>query len=208
MSARSLEHPGFARLYSRVSRWLDVHGGDAYRTRLLSPLSGRVVEIGAGNGLNFAHYPSTVNQVLAIEPESRLRAEAVRAAAGSRVPVHVVSGRAEQLPLPDGGVDGAVLSLVLCSIEDRAAALAEIRRSLRPGGIVRFYEHVRSAQPVVARFQDGFAPVWKRLAGGCRFNQDAVAVLRAAGFVIADLDRFPFAGATHVLGTASAGQPH
>lgn len=202
MTAHDLQHPVFARLYSLISRRLDRQGGDEYRRRLLAPLSGHVVEVGAGNGLNFAHYPTTVASVLAIEPESRLRAEAIRAASSAPVPVHVVGARAEQLPVGDDQVDGAVLSLVLCSIADRDSALAELRRVLKPGGLVRFYEHVRSPRPAVGALQDAITPVWSRFAGGCHLNRDATAALEASGFEVTDMDRFGFAGVTHVLGTA------
>jgi ubiquinone/menaquinone biosynthesis C-methylase UbiE len=208
MTAHSLQHPCFARLYSRVSRQLDAHGGRAYRQRLLAPLSGQIVEVGAGNGLNFSQYPAAVTRVVAVEPESRLRADALRAALHAPVPVHVVSGRAERLPLHDGRADGAVLSLVLCSIDDRAAALAELHRVLRPGGLVRFYEHVRSPRPVVGMMQDTITPVWSWFAGGCRLNRDAEACLRGAGFALTDVDRFAFAGVTHVLGTATVSGPN
>lgn len=202
MSPHTLEHPCFARVYSQVSRRLDRRGGSAYRRRLLAPLAGQVIEVGAGNGLNFAHYPPAVHKVLAVEPETRLRDEARRAVASAPVPVFMVSGRAEQLPLADHRADGAVLSLVLCSVSDRQVALAELRRVLKPGGILRFYEHVRSPRATVGVMQDAIAPVWSRCAGGCRLNQDAEAVIRGAGFEISDVDRFGFAGVTHVLGTA------
>jgi ubiquinone/menaquinone biosynthesis C-methylase UbiE len=204
MSLHKLEHPNFARVYSRISRWLDRHGGSEHRRRLVAPLAGRVIEVGAGNGLNFAHYPETVTLVLAVEPESRLRAEARRAASSARVPVGIVSARAEQLPVPDNHFDGAVLSLVLCSIADRQAALAELRRAVRPGGFVRFYEHVRSPRPAVGRAQDVITPVWSQFAGGCHLNWDARMAIRLAGFSITDVEQFTFAGVTHVLGTAQA----
>ena len=199
---RPLQHPYFARLYSRVSRRLDSYGGSRHRRRLVAPLAGRVIEVGAGNGLNFAHYPETVTRVLAVEPESRLRAEARRAAASAPVVIDIVSARAEQLPVPDNQFDGAVLSLVLCSIADRQAALAELRRVVRRGGLVRFYEHVRSPRPMVGRAQDVITPVWSLFAGGCHLDRDAGAAIRAAGFSITDVDEFTFAGVTHILGTA------
>ncbi|HEX6232864.1 MAG TPA: class I SAM-dependent methyltransferase [Jiangellaceae bacterium] len=207
MSRSNLEHPCFARLYSRVGRWLVLHGGSRHRQRLLAPLTGRIIEVGAGNGLNFAYYPATVTRVLAVEPESRLRSEARRAAASAPVGVDVVGGRAEQLPVRSDVFDGAVLSLVLCSIADRQAALAELRRVIRPGGLVRFYEHVRSPSPVVGRIQDVITPVWSQFAGGCQLNRDAAAALRAAGLSITDVDQFTFAGVTHVLGTAHTDNP-
>jgi ubiquinone/menaquinone biosynthesis C-methylase UbiE len=197
-----LQHPCFARLYSRVSRWLDHRGGSEHRQRLVAPLSGRVIEVGAGNGLNFPHYPRSVTSVLALEPEARLGAEALRSAPAAPVPVRMVSARAEQLPVADDRFDGAVLSLVMCSVADPARALAELRRVVRPGGTIRFYEHVRSPRPAVGAVQDVVTPVWSAGAGGCHLNRDTIATIRAAGFEITALDRFTFAGVTHVLGTA------
>lgn len=204
MSRQTLQHPYFARLYSRVSRWLDMRGGSEYRQRLVAPLTGRMIEVGAGNGLNFAHYPETVTRVLAVEPETRLRAECRRAAASAPVVIDVVSARAEQLPTRDDIFDAAVLSLVLCSITNPQAALAELHRVVRPGGLVRFYEHVRSPRPAISRAQNVITPVWSRFAGGCRLNRDARAAMQAAGFSITEVDQFTFAGVTHVLGTAHA----
>jgi SAM-dependent methyltransferase len=197
-----LQHPRFARAYEWISRWEDEHGGIENRRRLLAPLTGTVVEVGAGNGRNFAHYPPAVTLVVAVEPEARLREHATRRAESAAVPVTVVPGRAERLPGGDGEYNGAVLSLVLCSIADPAAALGEVRRVLRPGGSLRFYEHVRSQRRLTALVEDAVTPVWSRLAGGCHLNRDTATTIRAAGFEIVELDRFAFSGVSHILGTA------
>jgi ubiquinone/menaquinone biosynthesis C-methylase UbiE len=201
-SLADLQHPWFARAYERISRWEDEHGGVEHRRRLLAPLAGFVIEVGAGNGRNFAHYPQTVESVVAVEPEASLRELARRAAGAAPVPVSVVAARSEGLPGSDGHYDAAVLSLVLCSIADPAAALAEVRRVLRPGGMLRFYEHVRSQQRLGAVVQDAVTPVWSRVAGGCHLNRDTAATIRAAGFDIVEMQRFPFSGVPHILGTA------
>lgn len=198
----TLQHPWFGRVYPRVSRWLDRRGGSDLRARLLAPLSGRVIEVGSGNGLNFAHYPASVTSVLAIEPEALLRSEAESAARSTLSQVNIVSARAEQLPVTDDSFDAAVLSLVLCSIADPGRALAELRRVVIPGGLIRFYEHVRSAQPIIGVVEDIVTPLWSAFAAGCHLNRDAPAIIEAAGFEITELERFPFAGVTHVLGTA------
>lgn len=197
-----LQHPRFARAYEWISRWEDEHGGIELRRRLLAPLAGTVIEVGAGNGRNFAHYPPAVTSVVAVEPEARLREQATRRAEAAAAPVRVVPGRAERLPGGDGEYDAAVLSLVLCSIADPAAALGEVGRVLRPGGTLRFYEHVRSQRRGAALVQDVVTPVWSRLGGGCHLNRDTAATIRAAGFEIVELDRFPFSGVSHILGTA------
>ena len=129
-------------MYPKAAARADRRGAREHRRRLLAGLSGRVLELGAGNGLNFAHYPATVTEVVAIEPEPNLRAAAKAAAQNAGVTVTVQPGTADRLPLEDGEVDAAVASLVLCSVPDQASALAALHRVLRPGGELRFYEHV------------------------------------------------------------------
>ena len=153
------------------------------RERLLAGLSGRVIEIGAGNGLNFAHYPGTVSEVVAIEPERLLRQLAVEAALRAEVPVDVVPGAAEALPVKSEAFDAAVISLVLCSVRDVPRALGEMRRVLRPGGEVRFFEHGRGGGPAMRFTQRALdRTVWPRLSGGCHLARDPIAALREAGF--------------------------
>ncbi|WP_433517141.1 class I SAM-dependent methyltransferase [Nonomuraea sp. CA-143628] len=204
----AFQHPRFARMYERLSAEAERHGMTGLRRRLLSGLSGRVVEVGAGNGLNFPHYPPQVSEVVAIEPEDRLRALGERAAALAPVPVTVVRGHGGSLPYEAGSFDAAVVSLVLCSVPDSGVLLAELRRVLKPGGELRFFEHVRSANPVRGVLQDLITPLWRLVAGDCRPNRDTGAAIREAGFVIEDSDRFthkatPKAPAlTHILGRA------
>ncbi|MEV5893704.1 class I SAM-dependent methyltransferase [Nonomuraea fuscirosea] len=123
------------------------------RRELLAGLSGEVVEVGAGHGVNFAHYPAEVARVVAVEPEPRLREQAEAAAADAAVAVEVVSGVADRLPVADHGVDAVVFCLVLCSLPNVAAALAEARRVLKPGGQIRFLEHGRADTRGLARAQ-------------------------------------------------------
>ncbi|MEV6738014.1 class I SAM-dependent methyltransferase [Streptomyces sp. NPDC051104] len=180
----SVHHPIFARSYARLSVAAETRLGlGAVRDRLLAGLSGRVIEIGAGNGLNFAHYPGTVSEVVAIEPERLLRHRAVEAALRADVPVDVVPGAAEALPVKSEAFDAAVLSLVLCSVRDVSRALGEVRRVLRPGGTLRFYEHGAGGGPVMRYAQRALdRTVWPPLSGGCHLSRDPVAALRAAGF--------------------------
>jgi ubiquinone/menaquinone biosynthesis C-methylase UbiE len=204
----AFQHPRFARMYERISRESERRGTAAHRDRALAGLAGRVIEIGAGNGLNFAHYPNTVTEVLAVEPEDRLRALAEQAATHAPVPVRVVPAHADALPTEDATFDAAVASLVLCSVPQAAGALAEIRRVLVPGGELRFFEHVRSAQPLLGLLQDVITPVWSAAAGGCHPNRDTAAAIQAAGFHLERSDRFCYAplrfipAHAHILGRA------
>lgn len=204
-------HPVFSRIYLRASRAMDRRGGAEHRQRLLADLAGRVIEVGAGNGLNFPHYPPEVTEVLAVEPEPRLRAAAQQAAGDAPVPVQVVGGLAGALPADDNAFDAGVASLVLCSVEDQSSALAELYRVIRPGGQLRFYEHVAAERSKVLRTAQKAvdATLWPRLFGGCHTGRDTVAAIVEAGFIVEDLDRFRFPAAgppqpasPHVLGRA------
>ncbi len=188
-----VRHPIFARLYARFSADEEAKGGAELRDELLAGLAGRVVEVGAGHGLNFAHFPIAVTEVVAIEPEPHLRELASEAAARAPVPVTLVDGVADSLPLPDASCDAAVCSLVLCSVADPDAALAEVRRVLRPGGGLRFYEHVLADTPGLARVQRVINVAHPLLAGGCHITRDTEAAIERAGFEIVRIRRFRFA---------------
>ncbi|WP_149182970.1 class I SAM-dependent methyltransferase [Streptomyces sp. TRM49041] len=181
-----VHHPVFARFYARVSVLADAKGGvAALRREMLDGLAGRVVEVGAGNGLNFPYYPPAVSEVVAIEPERLLRRLAVEAGMRAGVPVDVVPGAAEALPVKSEAFDGAVTSLVLCSVRDVPRSLAELRRVLKPGGELRFFEHGRAPGRVLAATQRGLdLTVWPRLFGGCHTSRDPLSAIEAAGFEI------------------------
>ena len=206
-----VSHPIFARVYASVSPGMDQGGVAEHRRRLLAGLTGRVIEVGAGNGLNFAHYPPEVTGVLAVEPELHLRTLAQRNAARAPVPVEVVDGVAEQLPAGEATFDAAVATLMLCSVADQQTALREMYRVLRPGGQLRFFEHVRADRPALAHVQSVLdATVWPTLCGGCHVSRDTAAAIRNAGFTIERLDRFrfpdtrrPLPSSPHILGVAS-----
>jgi SAM-dependent methyltransferase len=206
-----VHHPLFARYYARASVAAETRlGMRAIRDRLLSGLSGRVIEIGAGNGLTVARYPRTVSEVVAIEPERRLRQLAVENALRADVPVDVVPGAAEALPVKSEAFDAEELSLVLCSVRDVPRALSEIRRVLRPGGVVRFFEHGRGGGAAMHFTQRALdRTLWPPLSGGCHLARDPVAALREAGFELGPYRRLlmPETGPTLptsycVLGTA------
>ena len=181
------------------------------RDRLLQGLTGRVLELGSGNGINFSHYPSTVTEVVAIEPEPYLRARAERAAADAPVPVRVQPGLAGELGFEAESFDAAVCSLVLCSVPDQRAALDDLHRSLRKGGELRFLEHVRGERPGKVRVQRGLdrSGLWPAMAGGCHCSRDTVAAVRQAGFEVEQVRQIDFGPAwlatnPHVMGVARA----
>jgi ubiquinone/menaquinone biosynthesis C-methylase UbiE len=205
VDAQAHNHPFFARFWKLVAPGA-MSSRD--RTELLAGLRGEVIEVGAGTGVNFAHYPSAVTRVIAVEPEPHLRAEAAKAAAHAPVPVEVVDGTAESLPVDDATRDGAVCSLVLCSVTDQAAALAELRRVLRPGGELRFYEHVvahRERPAALQRWLDR-SGIWPQFGAGCHVSRDTLTAIEASGLALERQRRFmsglgPFA-LPHIAGVA------
>lgn len=208
-AAEEVHHPLFARVYMAMSSGRRNKGEDGHRKRMLAGLSGKVIEVGAGNGLNFRLYPETVKKVLAVEPEPRLREAAEEEAREAPVEIEVVPGVAGSLPAEDGSQDAAVASLVLCTVPDQAQALGELRRVLKPGGELRFYEHVASRRPLpsrVQRFAD--ATFWPRIGGGCHMSRDTTGAIEDAGFEIESIERFPFSPSfavpslPHILGVA------
>ena len=206
---KTIRHPVFARCYARVSQGMERQGIADRRRVLLGGLSGRVIEVGAGNGLNFGHYPPGVTEVVAVEPEPYLRQLAADAARQAAVPIQVVDGTADQLPGSDGAFDAGVASLVLCSVADQARALAELRRVIRPGGELRFMEHARADTSGLARMQRLVDPVWPLVGGGCHASRDTLAAIHTAGFEVEQVERFrfpesriPSPTAPHILGIA------
>ena len=180
-----------------------------HRHELLAGANGKVIELGAGAGANFPHYPEGVLEIVAVEPEPYLRARAVTAAGGAIAPVRVVDAVADRLPFEDASFDVAVSSLVLCSVADQSAALAELHRVLRPGGELRFYEHVRATDRRRASAQRVLDVVWPYLGGGCHASRDTLQAIEEAGFGIEHVRRFVFrpcllAAPTspHVIGVA------
>jgi ubiquinone/menaquinone biosynthesis C-methylase UbiE len=209
-TATDLPRKRFARAYPKMAAAAEERGAAEHRRCLLEGLHGRVIEIGAGHGLSFPHYPEEVTEVVALEPEPTLRAQAEAAADDAPVPVDVLAGVADALPVEDAGFDAAVSSLVLCSVPDQQAALDEIHRVLRPGGELHFYEHViPNCQPKRTLLQlADHSGLWPKIAGGCHPARDTTAAITRAGFEIETIDRFGFAPGRfdpvipHILGIA------
>jgi ubiquinone/menaquinone biosynthesis C-methylase UbiE len=159
--------------------WLgELMGMRRRRRSLLTMARGRVVEIGAGTGLNAAHYPAGLDELILTEPEPGMRRALQRRAEGALV----LDAPAERLPLEDASVDTVVSTLVLCTVPDPDAALREITRVLRPGGQLLFIEHVRSSSRLVATYQDVMVRPWRAFAGGCVCNRTTLELLRTNGF--------------------------
>jgi SAM-dependent methyltransferase len=185
-------------------------GAIELRRRLLAGLRGRVLDVGAGDGRSFEHYGPGVTSVLAVEPDATAGVKAAERARSAAVPIKVVEGVAEALPAADGAYDAAVVMGLLCSVPEPAAALAELRRVLAPGGELRFWEHVRSEQVLFRGFQRAVdALFWTRALGGCETTRDTEAAIRDAGFQMVALDRgfhsssvLTITSAPYILGVA------
>jgi SAM-dependent methyltransferase len=159
-------------------------GLDPWRARATAGLSGRVVEVGFGSGLNLVHYPPEVDVVLAVEPARTARRMAERRMEAAAVAVEHVGLDGQDIPLEDGSCDGALFTFTLCTIPDPGRALAEVHRVLRAGGRVRFLEHGLSPDPEVERWQRRLEPLQRRLADGCHLTRQPSGLVADAGFVV------------------------
>jgi SAM-dependent methyltransferase len=200
----------FARLLARTLERAEEKGNAEHRRETLAGIRGRVIEVGAGIGTNFRHYPPGVEEVVASEPDPYLRGRAEEAAAEAPVRVTVSAGAAEDLPFPDAAFDVGVASLVLCSVRDPERVLRELFRVIRPGGELRYYEHVRSNRPGFAAMQRTLDRAGvPRLIGNDHCARKTDHLIREAGFAVEEERRFPFRPAAiafpmtpHVLGRA------
>jgi ubiquinone/menaquinone biosynthesis C-methylase UbiE len=169
----------FAVLYDPFLALGERAGLGRERAELLREARGRVLEIGAGTGLNVVHYPAGLSELILAEPDEAMSARLVRRANGRAT---VIPAAAEDLPLGDASVDTVVSTLVLCTVEDPVAALGEIRRVLRHDGQLLLIEHVRSDVRWRAALQRLLRRPWRGFARGCRCDQPTAELLRAAGF--------------------------
>jgi ubiquinone/menaquinone biosynthesis C-methylase UbiE len=158
-----------------------------YRRRAVGLAQGRVLEIGAGSGLNLPFYGAPVREILALEPAQRLIAMAQRSA-GAAVPVKFVEGSAEAIPLDDNSIDTIVTTWTLCTIPRAGVALSEMRRVLKPNGGLLFVEHGLAPEERVRWWQDRLTPLWRRISGGCHLNRPIPAMIESSGFRLERLE--------------------
>ena len=179
----------FARYLERRERERPDPVANELRRRVLAGLCGRVLEVGCGDGRSFEHYPTSVAQLVAVEPDPSARAVAVERAHATDVPIDVIEGTAEALPAKEGAFASVVSMGVLCTVPDPITALAEIRRVLEPSGELRFWEHVRSSRLLLRLLQRSLDAVfWTRALGGCQTTRDTAAAIATSGFEFVWLD--------------------
>jgi SAM-dependent methyltransferase len=199
----------FARIYDPFLAWGERAGMRQLRRRVLAPARGRVLEIGAGTGLNLPLYPAAVASLTLTEPDPAMAAKLRGGRAAQARSAEVVEAPAEDLPFEDGAFDTVVSTLVLCTVDDQPGALAEIRRVLAPGGTLLFLEHVRADGGALERWQDRLHGPWHAFGYGCHCNRDTEAGIAAAGFAVDRLEhgrwrRMPPIVAPLIMGAARA----
>jgi ubiquinone/menaquinone biosynthesis C-methylase UbiE len=170
----------FAATYDRLMARTEQRGLRAQRAELLAQARGATLELGAGTGLNLAHYPSAVTELVLSEPDEFMGARLRQRVAAADRAAEVVVASGERLPFPDERFDTVAATLILCTAPDPAGVLAEVARVLRPGGRFLFLEHVRSEDRRLARWQDRLAPLWPYVADGCVCNRTTLATLEAS----------------------------
>jgi len=175
------------------------------RQRVCDGLQGQVVEVGFGSGLNVPYYPAAVTGVAAIEPADTGWKLAGKRLAGTEIPVERTGVDGQSLPLPDASCDAALSTFTLCTIPDVAAALAEVRRVLKPGAALHFLEHGLAPDESVRRWQHRLEPMQKRVFGGCHLTRPIADLLTGAGFTITDIDVFYEKAAPKPLAAYSLG---
>lgn len=199
-----------ARLYEPFL-WLGEKAGFwRWRQRLVSGVSGSVMELGAGTGLNLPYYPSGLERLVLVEPEVHKAKVLGGKTPPAGVNPEIIRAPGETLPFEDDTFETVILTLVLCTVDDPEGTAAEIRRVLKPDGRFLFIEHVRSDRPRLGRFQDRMESPWRKLADGCRCNRRTVPMLEASGFkveIAAEMDKLPMFPLTRpiVSGTARPG---
>ena len=177
----------FALTYDRINRPAETAGLSQERQKLLAQASGETIEIGAGTGLNLAHYPAAVTRLVLTEPDRYMARRLHRRVAAIRPDAEVLGAPAAQLPFPDASFDTVVVTFVLCSVPDPGAALTEIARVLRPGGRLLFAEHGRSEDPALAARQDRRPMSYKLI--GCHPNRATLDTITSSPLRVEDIRR-------------------
>jgi ubiquinone/menaquinone biosynthesis C-methylase UbiE len=177
-------------LLPRITHWVCTSSpARKQRQKVVPRAHGRVLELGAGSGLNLEFYnPGKVEHLFALEPSTEMWAIAQREKDLSRLEMEFLNGVAEEIPLDDNAVDCIVTTFTMCTIAHLPAAFEEMRRVLKPGGTLLFSEHGLAPDASVRRWQNLMNPAWKRLAGGCHLNRDIPELIKSGGFTFQDLD--------------------
>jgi ubiquinone/menaquinone biosynthesis C-methylase UbiE len=190
-STPSAESPAWARGFAAVYDpflWLGERAGArTLRKELLGQARGRTIEIGSGTGLNLAHYPNDLDELVLAEPDAAMRSRLEKRLHHSNRRVRIIDAPAERLPFSDASVDTVVSTFVLCTVDAPDLALDEIVRVLRPDGQFLFLEHVQSASPTLAAWQNRLAEPWCRFARGCRCNRATAHLITASGLMLDDI---------------------
>lgn len=174
----------FAGIYEPFLWAGELAGMRSRRRDLLALARGRTLELGSGTGLNLPYYPGDLDELILTEPAAPMRARLEKAARRGTRTVTILDAPAERLPVDDASLDTVVSTLVLCTVDQPAVVLDEIKRVLRPGGRLLFLEHVRADSAWLAAWQDRLERPWRRLAEGCRCNRATEQLIEAAGFSI------------------------
>jgi len=179
----------FSVVYDRGMRATEEAGLRDMRRELLVAARGRVLEVGAGTGVNLSLYPEAIESLTLTEPDPHMTGRLRDKLGDSGRTAELIEAPAEELPFPDDSFDTVVVTLVLCTVPDQPAALGEIARVLKPSGQLLFLEHVRSHDPSLAKWQDRLEGPWRFLGDGCHCNRDTVSAINGAGFQLGDVDR-------------------
>jgi ubiquinone/menaquinone biosynthesis C-methylase UbiE len=179
----------FSAIYDTLLKGTEEAGLREMRRQTLAEANGRTIDVGAGTGANLGLYPDSVTELILSEPDPHMTKRLRARLAESGTEAELVEAPAERLPFEDGSFDTAIFTLVLCTVPDPDAALAEAARVLKPGGKLLFVEHVRSQQPGIARWQDRLERPWHFFADGCHCNRDTVAAIETSPFSLQRVER-------------------
>lgn len=188
----------FARYYDSFMKPIEQRYITTWRKKLLTQARGKVLEVGAGTGINFPLYQQC-DEVFALEPNPFMVEKAEVRRKQASVPITIMAGKAEKLPFTDEQFDTIVVTLVLCSVEDPRQALIEMKRVLKPNGTILLIEHVKMEQPIFAFLQNILTPVWKKISDGCHLNRNTEQTIKEVGFNIVAVKTHLFSFAVSLI---------